>query len=527
MKLSLFIKCLVLQFGLLLFGGALVNAQQETILFEADTSEQAWYGWSVDISENYAVVGAPQVNNERGVGYLYRKDNEGWTEEGEHFSPLDFEPGVKRFGRVVSVDGKTIAGSNLQEDNGNGEVRLFEIENSGTKRIDKKIPDDRDWKKFGNAIDISSSYIFVGRSDGFSGGGEIYLYTESSDNSQLTFNEQRIRPLECPEGLICKPVDKEHFGTAVSVNGNYAVISSPAKDKGSGGVVYIYKKEQGEWKRQEMVYRHEDDTTETFFGANVSINRDYLVVSDPENMEVTDEIADMTMGGGAVYVYSNTENGWVFDQKLLHDEVYASDEFGWSIEINDNNLLAIGHWDSDHDSTSSGYLTKSGYGLVHIYQKKEGQWQPVEKIHASDSSRTDLFGRSIGLNHQNQLIVGSPGNDDVADDADGAAYVYDLGTFTDLEDTKISTPDQFALKQNYPNPFNPSTNIPFKLAEAGKVTLNIYSIVGQKVETLISKKMSAGSHSVTFNASDLSSGVYLYSLKFNGENKTNKMMLVK
>lgn len=85
----------------------------------------------------------------------------------------------------------------------------------------------------------------------------------------------------------------------------------------------------------------------------------------------------------------------------------------------------------------------------------------------------------------------------------------------------------FELSQNYPNPFNPSTTIKFKVPVTDIVTLKIYNILGQQVATLINKEMNAGSYEVKFNASELASGVYMYSLEAGSFRATKKMMLLK
>ena len=94
------------------------------------------------------------------------------------------------------------------------------------------------------------------------------------------------------------------------------------------------------------------------------------------------------------------------------------------------------------------------------------------------------------------------------------------------------TPRTFALRQNHPNPFNPSTMIPFDLPKAEHVTLGIYNVLGQKVTTLISKKMEAGCYDIRWDGNDasgkaVSSGLYFYAIKAGKYHAAKKMLVLK
>lgn len=88
-------------------------------------------------------------------------------------------------------------------------------------------------------------------------------------------------------------------------------------------------------------------------------------------------------------------------------------------------------------------------------------------------------------------------------------------------------PAELALGQNYPNPFNPTTRIAFELPSSQFVKLSVFNMLGQEVSTLLQSEMNAGSHFVNFDASQLSSGVYVYRLEAGGQVITRKMTLVK
>ncbi len=89
------------------------------------------------------------------------------------------------------------------------------------------------------------------------------------------------------------------------------------------------------------------------------------------------------------------------------------------------------------------------------------------------------------------------------------------------------TPTAFDLSQNYPNPFNPSTNIKFAVPVSGMVKLVVYDVTGREAGILLSEQMNAGTYSVNFDASQLSSGIYFYTLTAGDFTQTKKMMLIK
>lgn len=91
----------------------------------------------------------------------------------------------------------------------------------------------------------------------------------------------------------------------------------------------------------------------------------------------------------------------------------------------------------------------------------------------------------------------------------------------------VSAPVKFELTQNYPNPFNPSTSISFTIPQSSNVKLSVFNLLGQEVQNLVNGFLEAGSHTVSFDAKNLNSGIYLYKLEANGFTQTRKMTLIK
>jgi hypothetical protein len=107
-------------------------------------------------------------------------------------------------------------------------------------------------------------------------------------------------------------------------------------------------------------------------------------------------------------------------------------------------------------------------------------------------------------------------------------HIYAMKIITGVSgDPANNLPKDYILSQNYPNPFNPSTMISFSLPKANNVKLAVYDLLGREVATLVNEFTTAGNHTIEFNASNLSSGVYLYKIQAGDFTDTKKMVLIK
>lgn len=132
----------------------------------------------------------------------------------------------------------------------------------------------------------------------------------------------------------------------------------------------------------------------------------------------------------------------------------------------------------------------------------------------------NIFGTA---NPENQVMAVTP---NAATGGYNGTFTIGISGATGVEDSQIE-PDGFSLQQNYPNPFNPSTTITYNLPIGGEVKLVVYDVFGREVATLVEVKQSAGTHKVDFDASKLTSGFYLCTLRAGSFVATKEMLLIK
>ena len=143
----------------------------------------------------------------------------------------------------------------------------------------------------------------------------------------------------------------------------------------------------------------------------------------------------------------------------------------------------------------------------------------------------------LTLNGGTGVITGTPNSEgefaftiectDSSNETDDQDFIVLIGQVTDIPGDENPTPSNFALIGNYPNPFNNSTVIKFRLADPANVSLDIFNVLGQKVETLSSGTMSPGEHELVWTGDDVPSGVYFYRLTAGEKSAVRKMALIK
>ncbi len=171
------------------------------------------------------------------------------------------------------------------------------------------------------------------------------------------------------------------------------------------------------------------------------------------------------------------------------------------------------NWETATEVNNYGFEIERTMGKV----STESQWQKIGFVEGHGNSASP---NSYSFIDDSQ-VAGEVNYRLKQIDTDGAFEYSDVVTIASAKLAK------FKLYQNHPNPFNPSTVVSFSLPEISHVKLTIYNAIGQEVAKLVDKEMEAGFHNVTFNGSNLSTGLYIYRLETPNYSKIMKMMLIK
>jgi len=176
--------------------------------------------------------------------------------------------------------------------------------------------------------------------------------------------------------------------------------------------------------------------------------------------------------------------------------------------VKTNNIFL--NWITSEEENNSGFDIER--------KRVNGEWKKIGFVHGNGTKNSESYysfedrNLATGKYHYRLKQIDYNGN-----------YEY-----FDLEGiVEVGVPSKFNLSQNYPNPFNPVTKINYDLPVSGLVTLTIYDILGKEVTTIVNEFKEAGYYSVSFDASELTSGVYFYKLVSGNNSAVKKLVVLK
>jgi hypothetical protein len=202
---------------------------------------------------------------------------------------------------------------------------------------------------------------------------------------------------------------------------------------------------------------------------------------------------------------------WHINKKLGADSVTAFKKETITFVKKTHDLVALGTWYNDPNGANR---LKATTNFKAAYDFARPQW--------------NFYTDTLNLSYQTAAAAytggaaGFPAGDLNWFPARKATWLV-----TDVEKTTSSVPASFELSQNYPNPFNPTTTLEYSISKSGNVVLEVFNVLGQSVARLVDEHLAPGTYRTTFDASKLSSGVYLYRLSASDFVQTRKMVLMK
>lgn len=238
--------------------------------------------------------------------------------------------------------------------------------------------------------------------------------------------------------------------------------------------------------------------------------------------------ADNRNGDCDVFLCRSTDNGanWSSPFRVNNDPIGNNKIQYWpAIEVSENGNLAIIYMDSRN--TASNTVIEAW-----VARSYDGGSSFTNELVSSEQSPTGIpgsnvrFGDYIDIDYVGTNVV-PVWTDERLGNFNMDIFTAEISEFIAVGSEQNSVPKDFTLLQNYPNPFNPSTNISFGLPAGSFVTLKVYDIMGREVKELVKGNLTEGYHNYSLNASDLTSGIYFYTLTAGSYKETRKMVLVK
>jgi len=352
---------------------------QQAKLTASDSGEYNWFGTSVSISGDYAIVG-DQSNGDYGAAYIFEKPSGGWVNATETAKIVASDgSGRGDFGCAVSISGDYAIVGNDNFGNAEGSAYIFKRDGSSWNQEAKLTAyAGLDNNRFGGSVSISGDCAIVGAFQSDVQGwysGCAYIFEKPSGGWVDTVGATFL--MRSGSGL-----DYDYFGWSVSISGDYAIVGAPQADE-MYGLAYIYEKPSGGW----IMANYE---TATLSASNRGYNEGFgMSVSISSNAFGNNcAIVGAALGGegdGSAYIFKGTGSSWEQQKKLTASDGEVLDFFGWSVSISGNNAIAGAYGDDDNDKNSgSAYVFSNLWsgvldpdpGSADVYPGVVLSWEP-------------------------------------------------------------------------------------------------------------------------------------------------------
>jgi len=476
--------------------------QQGSKLVGAGAAGEAEQGYSVSLSAdgNTAIVGGNEDSSFLGAAWVFTRSSGIWTQQGNKLVGTG-AAGMAEQGWSVSIsaDGNTAIVGGAFDAFGVGAAWVYTRSGgTWTQQGSKLVGTGAVGKAFqGQSVSLSAdgNTAIVGGYGDNSDRGAAWVFTRSD-----TVWTQQSKLV----GTGAVGFSFQGWSVSLSADGNTAIVGG-LSDNSDTGAAWVFTRSSGIWTQQGNKLVGTGALGQAEQGLSVSISADGNTAIIGGAFDAVDL--------GAAWIFTRSDTVWTQQSKLVGTGAVGQAEQGFSVSLSaDGNTAIVG-----------GVLDNSDTGAAWIFTRSGGIWtQQGNKLVGTGAVGEAFQGQSVSLSADGTTAIMGGIEDN---SFEGAAWVFTNSVTAVHELSKV--PLSYHLSENYPNPFNPSTHIEYSLPKTTNVSLKIYDILGREIATLVDGKVEPGEHSISWNPSNVPSGVYYYRLTGSGFAQTKKMVLVK
>ncbi|HOR97207.1 MAG TPA: FG-GAP repeat protein [Kiritimatiellia bacterium] len=394
---------------------------QQAKLTAADGAAGDCFGYSVALSGDTALVGAYQDDDKgsnSGSAYVFTRDGTTWSQQAKLIAD-DGEVG-DWFGTSVALHGDTaLVGAYRDDDDGNDSGSAYVFTRSDTNWIQQAkltANDGAEMDYFGYSVALAGDTALVGAyadDDKGSISGSAYVFTRSGS----TWTQQA--KLTAADGAA-----GDCFGWSVALSGDTALVGAYADDDNgvNSGSAFVFTRDGTTWNQQAKLTAGESAAGDNF-GTSVALSGDTVLIGAYKD-------DDKGTDSGSAYVFTRDGTNWIQQAKLTADDGATYDYFGYSVALSGDTALVGAYKDDDKGSDS---------GSAYVFARDGTTWTQQAKLIANDGTASDWFGTSVAL-HGDTALVGAYGDDDKGDNS-GSAYVFTRNGTTWIRQAKLTAAD--------------------------------------------------------------------------------------
>ena len=372
--------------------------EQEVIA--ADGASGDLFGFRVLVSGNTAFISSPAPLNRPGKVYVFTDASGTWAETQQISATPSVAPPPNWsdfFGWSLSLSGDTLlVGAPEVFNQMFGPVGgAYVFVNSGgtwTQQQELLGSDAGSFDWVGGAVALTGDTAFVGAPNHSGNEGKVYVYSRTG----TTWTEGS--PLVASDGTSG---DAHQFGGAIKTDGTTLLIGAPGPDFSSTGIyapgaAYVFSNAGGAWTEAQIL-QPDDSADGDQFGFSIALDGSTAIFGTPAAN------IGANLHQGAVYAFDGSTGTWAQSAKIVADDGAEYDQFGQSVAMQGGNAL-VGQWSHNDDLGGTQPPTKPG--TVYLFSAARGTWSLSNEFHAGDASNGDSYGWDVGIDGTT-LLIGS------------------------------------------------------------------------------------------------------------------------